>query len=186
MVVIGQCIYHHKAMNNHIQNNQTGFTLIEALLYMGLSTIMVVLIGGIGVNVFSGFVKAKASEELQYNTQFVTEKIRTIVSQGEDIITPSVGETSDYISIAMTDISKNPTVIDIVDGRVRVSEGEGEAQFISGSSVVASAAEFSNVTYSDGVGSLRAVLHLGLRNPEDRTIYFASSTLYTTVNLQYP
>jgi Tfp pilus assembly protein PilV len=173
-------------MKKYKINNQSGFTLIEILLYMVLSTVMVILMGGIGANVFSGFVKAKAAEELQYNTQFVTEKIRSLASQAESIAAPVAGETASVLSLVMSDTSKNPTIIDLVDGRVRLKEGEGEAQFISGSSMDISVAEFSNVTYNDGIGSLRVVLQIGPRNREDRVIYFASTTVYTTVNLQYP
>ncbi len=166
--------------------NSHGFTLIEILLYMALSTIMVVLLAGIGANVFSGFVRAKAAEELQYNTQFVTEKIRNLASQAEAISDPGTGETSDTLTLTMSDISKNPTVIDVVDGRMRIQEGITAPQFISGANVDVSTLEFSNVTYDGAIGSLRVILHLGLHNPEDRNIHIASSTIYTTVNLQYP
>lgn len=153
---------------------------------MGLSTIMLVIMGGVGVNVFSGFVKAKAAEELQYNTQFVTETIRTLVTQAENITLPTSADTSAVLSLEMADTVKNPTIIDVVDGRVRVRAGAGEAEFITGTSVSVTSVEFSNVMYEEGVGSLRVVLQLGLRNPDDRTIYYASSTVHTTINLQYP
>ncbi|OGG65097.1 hypothetical protein A3I99_03920 [Candidatus Kaiserbacteria bacterium RIFCSPLOWO2_02_FULL_45_11b] len=173
-------------MKKYVLTNQRGFTLIEILLYMALSTILVVLIGGIGANVFSGFVKVKAAEELRYNTQFVTEKIRDLVSQADSISTPVAGESSSALTLRMSDVSKDPTVIEVVDGRVTLLEGVGELQFISGTDVDVFGVEFSNITYDEGVGSLRVILEMGLRNPEDRTIYFASSTIYTTVNLQYP
>lgn len=168
------------------QKMQSGFTLIEILLYMALSTMMVALMGGIGVNVFSGFVKSKAAEELQYNTQFVTEKIRSTISQAEAITAPAQGESGTVLSLTMSDAAKDPTVIDVSEGRVRIREGAGAAEFISGDGVDVYSAEFLNVTPAESVGSVRAVLHMGLRNPEDRTIHYASSTIYTTVNLLYP
>lgn len=173
-------------MKKTTQKKQSGFTLIEILLYMALSTMMVVLMGGVGVNVFSGFVKSKAAEELQYNTQFVTEKIRSTTSQAEAINTPLAGESGSILSLAMSDPSKDPTIIDVSEGRVRIREGADEAEFISGAGVDVYSVEFLNVTPAESIGSMRAVLHMGLRNPEDRTIHYASSTIYTTVNLLYP
>src|SRR3990167_3769099 len=184
MAAPGLYTFRHNIMKKYVLTNQRGFTLIEILLYMALSTILVVLIGGIGANVFSGFVKVKAAEELRYNTQFVTEKIRDLVSQADSISTPVAGESSSALTLRMSDVSKDPTVIEVVDGRVTLLEGVGELQFISGTDVDVFGVEFSNITYDEGVGSLRVILEMGLRNPEDRTIYFASSTIYTTVNLE--
>lgn len=186
MEVLDQYMFRHSIMKKNVITNPRGFTLIEILLYMALSTILVVLMGGIGANVFSGFVKVKAAEELRYNTQFVTEKIRSLASQAESISAPVPGESSSILALRVSDISKDPTIIDVTDGRVTVTEGGGEPQFISGSGVDVSAVDFSNVTQDEGVGSLRVIMQMGLRNPEDRTVYFASSTIYTTINLQYP
>src|SRR3990167_10750024 len=186
MAAPGLYTFRHNIMKKYVLTNQRGFTLIEILLYMALSTILVVLIGGIGANVFSGFVKVKAAEELRYNTQFVTEKIRSLVSQAESISVPVAGESSTSLTLRVSDVSKDPTIIDVSDGRVMLLEGEGEPQYISGTNVDVFGVEFSNVTYDEGVGSLQVILQMGLRNPEDRTVYFASSTTYTTVNLQYP
>ena len=86
----------------------------------------------------------------------------------------------------MSDSIKNPTVIDVIDGRVQVQEGEGEPQPLSGRSVVVSDIEFSNVTPAGGLGSVRVALPMSLFNPSNRTVLRASTTLYTTINLQYP
>src|SRR3989338_8137444 len=117
MAVQDLYIFLHNIMKKSVIANQRGFTLIEILLYMALSTILVVLIGGIGANVFSGFVKVKAAEELRYNTQFVTEKIRSLVSQAESISAPVAGESSTSLTLRMSDVSQDPTVIEGGDGR---------------------------------------------------------------------
>lgn len=173
-------------MKNIMQNNQTGFTLIEILLYLSLSVVMVSLIGGIGVNVLSGMASAKVEEELQYNAQFVTEKIRATVSEAESIDSPSAGATSSVLSLTMSDPKKTPTVIDVFGGSVRLQQGEGEAQILSGNGILVSDIEFSNVTSLVGAGSVRVVLPMELVNPNNRTVLRASSTLRTTINLQYP
>jgi hypothetical protein len=131
-------------------------------------------------------VKAKAAEELQYNTQFVTEKIRNTISQAESIVSPANGESGTALELSVSDSAKNPTIIDVNEGRIRIREGVNEAQYISGGAVDVLSAEFVNVTPALSAGSVRVVLHMGLRNPEDRTVHYASSTIYTTINLRYP
>jgi len=140
----------------------------------------------IGVNILSGMASSKAEEELQYNAQFVIEKIRTLVGGAESIESPSVGATSSVLSLTMSDSLKDPTVITMADERVQLQEGSGEPQLLSGSSVVVSNVEFSNVTYENGQGSVRVILPIELLNPDNRTMLRASTTLYTTINLQSP
>ncbi len=163
-----------------------GFTLIELLLYLSLSVIMVVLLGGIGVNVLSSLTNAKAQEELQYNAQFVTEKIHSLVSEAEAIEAPLRNATSSTLQLTRSDLSKNPTIIEVVAGRLQVREGAGESQVLSGSNVVVTATEFSNLTYEGGKGSVRLAFQLGLYNPDNRTALKTNATFYTTINLKYP
>lgn len=173
-------------MQHVMKKKQKGFTLIETLLYLALSVIMVALIGGIGVNVLTTLASAKAEEELQYNAQFITEKIRMLVSEAEGIDAPLSGATSTVLSLAMSNSAKNPTTIEVVDGRVFIQEGSETPQVLSGSSVVVSALTFSNVTNAGGVGAVRIGFDMGLQNADIRPASRTSTSIYTTVNLQYP
>src|SRR3989344_8527886 len=131
MAAPGLYTFRHNIMKKYVLTNQRGFTLIEILLYMALSSILVVVIGGIGANVFSGFVKVKAAEELRYNTQFVTEKIRDLVSQADSISTPVAGGASSAPPLRMSVGSKDPTAFLVGDGRGTLLEGGGGCQVIS-------------------------------------------------------
>jgi hypothetical protein len=183
----GRCISPYNiSMKRTVHSYQKGFTLIEILLYLSLSIVMVALIGGIGVNVLTGLTGSKAEEELQYNAQFVTEKIHAIVSAAKNIELPSARETSPGLILRMNDPKKDPTVIDVVDGRIRVKEGESDPWLLSGKRLIVLTPVFSNVTYAGGPGSVRIILPMELVNPQDRVVLRASTTLYTTINLQYP
>ena len=178
-------MYHSNKSKYAAQKKLAGFTLFEILLYLGLSVIMVSLISAIGVNVMSSMASAKAEEDLQYNAQFVTEKLRILVGEAESIAFPVAGEASTTLSLVMSDPVKNPTIIDVVDGNVRVRAG-GETKFLLGENFLASGVEFYNVTYGGGSGSVRVVLPISLPNLGSRAFLRASSTLQTTFSLQYP
>ncbi len=167
-------------MINFLKNSKKGFTLIELLLYLGMTVSMVVLIGGIGVNVLSSIVSAREQEELQYNGQFIIEKLRTVIAEAESIQTPVRTATSTILILQMNDSSKNPTIINTVDGNIRIKEGDVDFQIISGSNVVVSGILFSNVTYENGNGSVRMAIDIGLNNSAD----FSSTSFNTTINLQ--
>jgi type II secretory pathway pseudopilin PulG len=169
-----------------IKNGQSGFTLIEVLLYLGLSILMTSLVSGIGINVLTSLVNVKAESELQYNSQFINEKIRPYITEAKGIELPLVGATSSVLVLSMDNQDKNPTTIDIFDGRLRVREGDDEFEFFSGENILLSDIEFTNVTYDGGLGSLRIVLPMMFHDPSNRRIFNSSTTLSATINIKYP
>ena len=173
-------------MQYTMKKKQKGFTLIETLLYLAISVVMVALIGGVGVNVLATLANVQREEELQYNSQFIFEKIRTIVNDAETIGIPTSSATSSVLSLTMNDLAKNPTVIDVVDGRLRVQEGSDAPQFLSGKNVVVSAVTFSNVTYAGSDGAVRISFDIYIQNPNTKPSSHAITTIITTINLQYP
>lgn len=173
-------------MRYTMKKKQKGFTLIEILLYLAISVVMVVLIGSVGVNVLTTLASVHTEEELQYNSQFITEKIRTIVNDAETIGIPTSGATSSVLSLTMSDPAKNPTIIDVVDGRLRMQEGSDTPQFLSGQNVVVSAVTFSNVTYMGSDGTVRVSFDIYVQNSNIKPSSHAITTIVTTINLQYP
>lgn len=171
-------------MNKNINTNQ-GFTLIEILLYLSLSVIMIALIGGIGVNILRGRVNVKIQEELQYNAQFLTEKLQQIISEAETIQSPVSYSASSSLSLMMKDAAKNPTIIDIDDGQLRIKEGDNNPVVVSGKDIIISDMEFFNVTHAGGFGTVRVVLRLGMIGSNNFTSQ-SKISISATVNLQYP
>lgn len=173
-------------MRYTMNKKQKGFTLIETFLYLAISVVMVVLIGSVGINVLATLASVHAEEELQYNSQFIIEKIRTIVNDAETIDIPISGATSSTLSLTMSDPAKNPTVIDVVDGRFRMQEGSDTPQFFSGQNIVVSAVTFSNVTYTGSDGAVRVSFDLNVQNSNTKPSSHAITTIVTTINVQYP
>jgi Tfp pilus assembly protein PilV len=164
--------------------NQQGFTLIEILLYLSLSVVMVSLIGGTGVSVMANLSSAKAEEELQYNSQFVSEKIRSMMQEAESIEIPERGSASTTLVLRSSEPARDPVVFSVQEGRLQVKEGDGPLKFLSGAGTEVSGHEFHNVSSSNGDGSVRLVLPMAVVN--NSNVFKASTTLYTTVSLHYP
>lgn len=171
-------------INNNLKINHQGFTLIEVLLYMGLSVILVALVGGIGVNVISSLSKSKSEAELQYNTNFIDEKLRTVISSSDRILSPESGNSSTSLALEVRDSLKNPTVLSIEDGKLFIKEGLNSSQVLTGRSINVDNGMFYNVSYADSSESARVELMLRLNNPPGRQIYRGDSTVSATINLQ--
>lgn len=164
--------------------NLKGFTLIELLLYLSLAMVMLAVLGGIGINVLSSRVKAHSFEQIHYNAVYLSEVLTQKIEQASAITAPVGFSTSSVLSLAMDDAEKDPTIFDLEDGQVTIQEGANLPMVISSNDVVVSQLVFTNLQEGTDSGFVRIEMHIESENPQERNMYSASSTFYTTVRLQ--
>lgn len=167
-----------------LRKSGAGFTLIEIILYLTLTTIMISILGGIGVNVLLSNAKAHAREEVGYNAHFVFEKIERVIHEAESITGPTGNATSSTLTLTMSDAEKDPTVVTVTEGVVTITKGIGPALALTASEVTVTDLTFSDVSFPGMSPSVRIEMTIEAFNPEGRKAYEARETLYTTVNLR--
>ena len=154
-----------------------GFTLVEVILYVALLVIFMVGVvtyawNGIGVR-----IKARTQQEVIDNLRLVNKRILFEIRNANNITT--VTPTS--LTLANTDAIRNPTVIDLSGGRVRIGWGSGGSCptsspcFLTSSAVTVTDLLFTNMT---GGGSISAKFFVAMKavNPGGTTDYdFKSS-----------
>lgn len=110
-----------------------GFTLIEIIIYIGILSLVVVSLFTFSTSISSVRAHTYVSQEVNANMrtalQLIQQKIRSAsgVNIGSSVLTTHPG----VLSLAMSDPSKNPTVIDSISGRIRITEGSGIPVFIT-------------------------------------------------------
>ncbi len=130
---------------------QSGFTLIEFLLYLSLTVGMLLILSSIGAAVLTSRMKANDLEEIQYNAEFVHEKIRSIVSSAESVVAPLSGVASNSLTLEMSDTAKNPTVIDVYEGSIRIKEGANESVLLTNNVVSVTDVLFTHTAHEGSV-----------------------------------
>jgi hypothetical protein len=162
------------------QRTAKGFTLIELLLYLSLALIMLAVLSGIGANVLESRLKARTHEEVQYTGQFVFERISSAIEGAKDILSPSVGESGFTLVLEMEDPEKDPTVIRFENESITLQEGEEEPVTLIGNAVAVPLLEFHNISRGASSPSVRTILQVEAFNPEDRSVFDAALTFYST------
>lgn len=111
---------------------QTGFTLIEIILYVGIIAIIFSAIVPFAMVVIGNSSKSAVQQEVYDNARFISQKIIFEIRRASDIT--SVGANS----ISLTDFSPDSTtIIDLSDGNVRLNKnGIGPVNLNSASSTV--------------------------------------------------
>jgi len=161
-----------------------GFTLIEFLLYITIVATVVLIAGGIGLNVLLGKAKLSALQEVSQNARFSIEKIAYEVRNAEAINSPAPGLASSTLSLQMAVAGVNPTVFDLSNGVLRIQEGTSDAINLTSSEVTVSSVQFLNVSYSGTPGTVRVEMTVTFTNPDNRQEYTVEQTFYTTANVR--
>lgn len=163
---------------------KNGFTLIEFLLYIVIVGVILVVVGGIGLNILLGKAKQGALEEVSQNARFVMENITSAVRGAQSVNSPARGFSSSTLSLAMASSSVNPTIFDLSGGMARIKEGLGAFVSLTSGEVLVTDLQFSNVSYPGAPGAVRIQVTVRQVNPDNRPEYNFEETFYTTASVR--
>ncbi len=161
-----------------------GFTLVEFLLYLSIFATILSLAGGFLWNIIFGNIKSGSYQEVQQNGRFALLKISQEIKRATGINSPSIGSSSNTLSLEMASPSLNPTTFDVADGKLRITQGISGPYELTSDSVTVTNLQFTNLSYQNTPGTIRIEINVEHKNPENRNEYEASIDLKTTVSLE--
>ena len=166
---------------------QTGFTLIELILYVGISSFILLVAFLFVSQILEVRTKSQAIAEVEqqgdWAVQIITQAIRNSKSP---INFPAVGVSGNYLSLAMDDSAKNPTVFNLSSGAITMSEaGVGELN-LTNSNVVVSNLSFQNVSRTGTAGNIKFSFVVSYNNKDGARYEFNyAKTFYGTSSGRY-
>ena len=168
-------------LGNSTPENGAGFTLIEFLIYVGIVATILVVMSGFFWNIIFGNIKETSYQEIQQNGRFALTKITQEIKKAIGINSPLPSFSSNTLSLAMADASS--TIFDLVDGRLRITQGSQGPFELTSDQVRVSNLLFTNLSYPNTPGAIRMEMTIGYLNPSGLIEYQASIDLKTTVSL---
>lgn len=106
-------------MKIYKKTRHSGFTLIEMILYLAISSIFLTGLVYFTWDIIYGRVKSFTFQEVNYNIRFASKRITYEIKNAKSV--NSI--TGSSISLQMTDASRNPTEIQLTGGRIRIGYG---------------------------------------------------------------
>jgi len=179
----------HKALLNYrrkrpVLNVVWGFTLIEFIIYIAIIGGMLTLITGFLWNIVFGNIKEAAFQEVQQNARFALTKITQEIKKAKGINSPLHGESpTNSLSLIMADSNLDPTIFEVIDGKLRIRQGSAQPNELISDQVIVSSLQFTNLSYEDTPGTIRIELTIDHLDPEGQSYYQASINLNSTVSL---
>ncbi len=132
--------------------HQPGFTLIEILIYIALVSGILIAASTFAWNIIGSKTKTQTIQEVQGNGYLVMEHVNNVIRSGRDINATSSlninladnANAGKFLSLSMRNGAVNPTIIDVVNGVVRMRQGTGSAVALSSNLV-----RVTNLTFTD-------------------------------------
>lgn len=126
--------------------SQKGFSLIEMLLYVSISSVILLSLALFASFLISSRIKNESITDVNQQGSQIMQLATYTIRSARSIDTPAVGATSTSLSMTMPDPLLSPTVFDIVNGVVRIKEGAGVAIPLTNSHVTVSSFVFQNIS----------------------------------------
>jgi len=161
-----------------------GTTLVELLLYLGLLGFVLTSTTAISAGIIQSNQKLHTVDQVQYNTQFVSKKIRQAVRDSIGVNTgASTFDTHPgVLSLEDPDIGENPVLFEISGGRLQVSRGIGSPIFLTTEDVTVTNFVIQDVTPNGKRGSLFIELTIEQNNPSNSHEFDYAQTIEFAVD----
>ena len=168
------------------KNNKTtaGFTLVELILYVGIASVILLVISLFLATVLESRVKNQTIAEVDQVATQAIQIITQTIRNSDSINSPLAGQSSETLSLKLSDLSKNPTNFDLAFGSIRIIEGTAQPVPITGPQVIVSNLSFQNLSRPDTVGLVRIQFTLTYASSSGRNEMDYTKDFYTSASLR--
>lgn len=156
---------------------QKGFTIIEFLIYIVILAIAIAGMGLILSNIFRVGVRADIVQEVSHNGRFAIQRIGQAVRESSGIIEPET--EGNKLELSFEDRAKDPTIFDVSEGKLRITEG-GEESYLTTSRVVINKLVFKKVSEN----SVRVEMNISFNNRQGLPEYEFNSFFTSSFTLK--
>lgn len=174
------------AHNRNYRPSHTGFTILELLLYVGISSTVLLAVSLFLSTMLSSRVKNAAILEVEGQGAFVADVITQSVRNSMGINAPTLGASGATLSASTLSGATSPTVFAVSSGVIRMTEGVGSAVSLTNSRVTASNFTVTNLSRSGTPGTVRMTFTLTYNNPSGRNEYDVARTFTVSASRKQP
>jgi hypothetical protein len=167
-------------MKNVLQRNK-GFTLIEFLIYFAIVSVLIVVITGIITRSLIFKKQTIILEEISYNGILIMEKMGGVIYDAYLVNEPLKGFSSDTLSVNIGDeVVFEVMIFDVLDGAMRMKEGESDYVQLSSDDVEISDLDFFHSASGDDALYIKVQFTVSKETGGDTF----EKTFYSTFNLR--
>ncbi len=163
-------------------SDQSGFTLVEFLIYSVIVAMFIGLLVLMSVNIIQGNANLNTINEVNNNMRFSLNKMTYYIRETESFLISPDNET---LELTLKDTSSVIFKLGGVENDIlQIQKGEEIEALIDSEIIKVTSLIFTDVSYPDTPGTIRIELSLKRKNPLNRSQYDFNTTSQTTENLR--
>ena len=167
-------------------SHQTGYTLIELLLYVSMVGALLIAVTGFFAVSMEARIKSQSISEVDQQGRAAMELITQTVRNASGITAPVAAATAAQLTVTVPTASLSPTIFNLSGTTLQIKEGAATAVPITSSDVEVSALSFKNLTRTSTTGILQVSFVVSRTNPSGRNEYSYQKTFTSSVARRYP
>jgi len=161
-----------------------GTTLVEVILYVGLTATILLGISALIATTLESRVKSQTISEVDSQGLAVMQIIAQSIRNAQAINSPGLGAVSSTLSISMSLPSVNPTIFNLAANTIQITEATGQPIPLTNLRVIASGLNFYNLSRAGTLGTIQIQFNLTYLNPQNRNEYDYSKTFISSASLR--
>lgn len=169
---------------NNLLVYKKAFTLVEVLLYMALTSIIVLVIASMWVTITETRDRSEAMSIVNAEGQYIVSTINQIIRDSNSITSPTATNSGSSLTLAMTSAPINPTVINLSSGNITLTEGANPPVNLNSNRVTVSSLIFRNLTRLNSAGIVRIEITLNYINGTGKQSLNYSQTFYGSASIR--
>lgn len=163
-----------------------GFTLIETLFYTLIIAGVLVSATFFSLDILDGQQKARSYQEVQQNARAAMDRIVQEIRAANDLNTTdsTFGAHPGYLSLSHEDSSKNPTIFSVASEKLVIKQGSSATSTLTSDAVRITNLIFTDLSVANRTKNIRISMRVEHVNPDNVTIFTASTTMETSVTIR--
>lgn len=144
-----------------ILKKRPAFTLIEMLLYIGISSVVFVVVLRVMMSVLESRQRITSATEVQQSLRVVLNRMNDVSmnATGINVGTSVFGSVAGTLSFSMSGSTVNPIVFSLSGSRITIKTGSQPAIVVTSPKTKVDILRFTNLTPVSGVPVVRVEMH---------------------------
>lgn len=163
----------------------SGFTLVELLLYVGLLSIVMFSAAVFLSLLLQSRTKNQVITEVEQQGVLAMQRMMQVVRNSTLINTPAVGASGSALSVNLPQAALSPTVFALSGGAITMTEGAGAAVSLTNNLVSVTGLTFSNLSRASTPGTVRIQFTISYINNSGRNEFDYSKTFDSDASLRH-
>ena len=167
------------------KKNQTAFTLIELLLYVGIFSVLMLTVSAFLNVVIQAKEKRQVISEVEYQGANIAYFISHNIKAASGITSPILGANNSTLTLSSADSTRNPTVFKLINGAIAINLANGSDIVLNNNQVTASNFICYNFGKTGTSGSINCQFTLSASDASNRHEYSYTKKFNVSVSRRY-